>query len=63
MPGLETSAVFQVSNSSLINRLYDWIENAEEPLKNYAVALLGSAMDIQEIAIAYRFVLVLYNNV
>lgn len=54
MPGLETSAVFQASNSNLINRLYEWIEKAEDPLKSYATALLGSAMDIQEIAIAYR---------
>jgi HIV-1 Vpr-binding protein len=54
MPGLETSAVFQVSNDHLINRLYDWVENAEEPLKSYATGLLGAAMDIQEIAIAYR---------
>lgn len=54
MPGLETSAVFQVSNDHLINRLYDWVENADEPLKSYATGLLGAAMDIQEIAIAYR---------
>lgn len=54
MPGLEISAVFQVSNDYLINRLYDWVENAEEPLKSYATGLLGAAMDIQEIAIAYR---------
>lgn len=54
MPGLETSAVFQVSNNHLISRLYDWVENAEEPLKSYATGLLGSAMDIQEIAIAFR---------
>lgn len=54
MPGLETSAVFQVSNDHLINRLYHWVENAEEPLKSYATGLLGAAMDIQEIAIAYR---------
>lgn len=54
MPGLETSAVFQVSNDHLIKRLYDWVENAHEPLKSYATGLLGSGMDIQEIAIAYR---------
>ena len=54
MPGLETSAVFQVSSDHLINRLYDWVENAEDPLKSYATGLLGAAMDIQEIAIAYR---------
>jgi HIV-1 Vpr-binding protein len=54
MPGLETSAVFQVSNDVLINRLYDWAENAVEPLASYATGLLGAAMDIQDIAIAFR---------
>ena len=54
MPGLETSAVFQVSNDQLINRLYDWAEKSEEPLRSYATGLLGAAMDIQDIAIAYR---------
>lgn len=54
MPGLETSAVFQVSNDQLINRLYDWVENGAEPLRSYATGLLGAAMDIQDIAIAYR---------
>lgn len=54
MPGLETSAVFQVSNDQLINRLYDWAEKSEEPLRSYATGLLGAAMDIQDIAIAFR---------
>lgn len=54
MPGLETSAVFQVSNDQLINRLYDWVEKGAEPLRSYATGLLGAAMDIQDIAIAYR---------
>lgn len=54
MPGLETSAVFQVSNDQLINRLYDWAEKSEEPLRSYATGLLGAAMDIQDIAVAYR---------
>lgn len=54
MPGLETSAVFQVSNDQLINRLYDWAEKAEEPLRSYATGLLGAAMDIQDIAVAFR---------
>lgn len=54
MPGLETSAVFQVSNDQLINRLYDWAENSEEPLRSYATGLLGAAMDIQDIAVAFR---------
>lgn len=54
MPGLETSAVFQVSNDQLINRLYDWVENAEEPLRSYATGLLGAAMELQEITVAFR---------
>lgn len=54
MPGLETSAVFQVANEQLINRLYDWAENSEEPLKSYATGLLGAAMDLQDIAVAFR---------
>jgi DDB1- and CUL4-associated factor 1 len=54
MPGLETSAVFQVSNDHLINRLYDWVENGQEPLRSLATGLLGAAMDIQDIAIAFR---------
>jgi len=54
MPGLETSAVFQVSNDQLINRLYDWAEKGEEPLRSYATGLLGAAMDIQDIAVAFR---------
>lgn len=54
MPGLETSAVFQVSNDQLINRLYDWAEKSEEPLRSYATGLLGAAMDIQDIAVAFR---------
>lgn len=54
MPGLETSAVFQVSNDQLINRLYEWAEKSEEPLRSYATGLLGAAMDITDIAVAFR---------
>lgn len=54
MPGLETSAVFQVQNDQLINRLYEWAEKGEEPLRSYATGLLGAAMDIQDIAVAFR---------
>lgn len=46
--------MFQVSNEQLINRLYDWAENGAEPLRSYATGLLGAAMDIQDIAIAFR---------
>lgn len=54
MPGLETSAVFQVEFDHLITRLYSWAETAEEPLCSYAVGLLGAAMDVQEIAVGFR---------
>lgn len=54
MPGLETSAVFQVSNDQLMNRLYEWAENGVEPLRSYATGLLGAAMEIQEITVAFR---------
>lgn len=54
MPGLETSAVFQVQNDHLINRLYSWAEKGEEPLRSYATGLLGAAMEIQDIAVAFR---------
>jgi hypothetical protein len=54
MPGLETSAVFQAQYDQLIVRLYGWAENGEEPLRSYAVGLLGAAMDIQEIAVTFR---------
>lgn len=53
-PGLEISAVFQVEYDQLINRLYAWAEKGEEPLRSYATGLLGAAMEIQEIAVAFR---------
>lgn len=54
MPGLETSAVFQVEFDSLIHRLYTWAESAEEPLRSYATGLLAAAMEVQDIAIGFR---------
>ena len=54
MPGLETSAVFQVEFDSLIHRLYNWAENAEEPLSSYATGLLAAAMEVQDIAVGFR---------
>lgn len=41
MPGLETNAVFQDSES-LITRLYTWAENTMEPLQSYASGLLAA---------------------
>uniref|UniRef100_A0A4Y0BF31 DDB1- and CUL4-associated factor 1 n=1 Tax=Anopheles funestus TaxID=62324 RepID=A0A4Y0BF31_ANOFN len=54
MPGLDTSAVFQVEYDYLIKRLYGWAENSVEPLQSYATALLGAAMEEQEIAVSFR---------
>lgn len=54
MPGLETSAVFQVEFDSLIHRLYNWAENSEDPLSSYATGLLAAAMEVQDIAVGFR---------
>ncbi|XP_050080001.1 protein mahjong [Anopheles maculipalpis] len=54
MPGLDTSAVFQVEYDHLIKRLYGWAENSAEPLQSYATGLLGAAMEEQEIAVSFR---------
>lgn len=54
MPGLETSAVFQLEFDTLIHRLYNWAENSEEPLRSYATGLLAAAMEVQDIAVGFR---------
>uniref|UniRef100_A0A182P1I9 DDB1- and CUL4-associated factor 1 n=1 Tax=Anopheles epiroticus TaxID=199890 RepID=A0A182P1I9_9DIPT len=54
MPGLDTSAVFQVEYDHLIKRLYGWAESSPEPLQSYATGLLGAAMEEQEIAVSFR---------
>lgn len=54
MPGLETSAVFQVEFDHLIHRLYNWAEHSEEPLRSYATGLLAAAMEVQDIAVGFR---------
>nr|XP_040232824.2 protein mahjong isoform X2 [Anopheles coluzzii] len=54
MPGLDTSAVFQVEYDHLIKRLYSWAESSPEPLQSYATGLLGAAMEEQEIAVSFR---------
>ncbi|XP_058066009.1 protein mahjong [Anopheles bellator] len=54
MPGLDTSAVFQVEYDQLIKRLYGWAKSSPEPLQSYATGLLGSAMEVQEIAVSFR---------
>lgn len=54
MPGLETSAVFQLEFDNLITRLYAWAEDSPEPLQSYATGLLAAAMEVQDIAIGFR---------
>ena len=54
MPGLETSAVFQVEFDTLINRIYSWAEDSIEPLQSFATGLLASAMEVTDIAVTFR---------
>lgn len=54
MPGLETSAVFQVEFDHLINRIYGWAEDSFEPLQSYATGLLAAAMEVTDIAVTFR---------
>ncbi|XP_069696548.1 DDB1- and CUL4-associated factor 1 isoform X2 [Periplaneta americana] len=55
MPGLETSAVFQVPEmESMILRLFSWAEKSIQPLQSYATGLLAAAMEVQDIAANFR---------
>ncbi|PNF26674.1 DDB1- and CUL4-associated factor 1 [Cryptotermes secundus] len=55
MPGLETSAVFQVPEmESTILRLFSWAEKSIQPLQSYATGLLAAAMEVQDIAANFR---------
>lgn len=54
MPGLETSAAFQVDFDHLIHRIYSWAEDSIEPLQSYATGLLAAAMEETVIAVAFR---------
>ncbi|XP_055383452.1 protein mahjong isoform X2 [Condylostylus longicornis] len=54
MPGLETSAVFQVDHQNLINRIYSWAEDSIEPLQSYATGLLAAAMEVNDMAVSFR---------
>ncbi|XP_041347553.1 DDB1- and CUL4-associated factor 1-like [Gigantopelta aegis] len=53
MPGLETSVVFQ-ENEGVVEQLFEWAENAENPLSSYATGLLAGAMDLQDIASNFK---------
>lgn len=53
LPGLEGSIVFQ-ETEGIVSKLYHWAEHAENPLKSYAIGLLGAAMEVADIAANWR---------
>nr|XP_014341962.1 PREDICTED: protein VPRBP isoform X2 [Latimeria chalumnae] len=53
MPGLETAVVFQ-EKEGIVENLFKWAREAEQPLRTYATGLLAGAMENQDIAANYR---------
>ncbi|XP_068109089.1 DDB1- and CUL4-associated factor 1 isoform X2 [Hyperolius riggenbachi] len=53
MPGLETAVVFQ-EKEGIMENLFKWAREAEQPLRTYSIGLLGGAMENQDIAANYR---------
>lgn len=53
MPGLETSVIFQDSDT-LIRNLVDWAQGGTEPLRSYATGLLAAAMENQDLAAVFK---------
>lgn len=53
MPGLETAVVFQ-EKEGIVEKLFKWAQEAEQPLRIYATGLLAGAMENQDIAANYR---------
>uniref|UniRef100_A0A8C9REW9 DDB1- and CUL4-associated factor 1 n=1 Tax=Scleropages formosus TaxID=113540 RepID=A0A8C9REW9_SCLFO len=53
MPGLETAVVFQ-EKEGVVEKLFEWAQGAEQPLRIYATGLLAGAMENQDIAANYR---------
>uniref|UniRef100_A0A4W4ERL9 DDB1- and CUL4-associated factor 1 n=1 Tax=Electrophorus electricus TaxID=8005 RepID=A0A4W4ERL9_ELEEL len=53
MPGLETAVVFQ-EKEGIVERLFKWAREAEQPLRIYGTGLLAGAMENQDIAANYR---------
>ena len=37
-----------------MDRLLDWAQHAQDPLRTYSIGLLASAMDIQDIATSHK---------
>lgn len=50
LPGLETSVVFNIESTGLIDRLFTWARDEDEPLQSYATGLLAAAMELSDIA-------------
>lgn len=38
----------------IVSKLYHWAEHADNPLKSYAIGLLGAAMEVADIAANWR---------
>ncbi|KAG8147655.1 putative Protein VPRBP isoform 1 protein [Naja naja] len=53
MPGLETAVVFQ-EKEGIVENLFKWAREADQPLRTFATGLLGGAMENQDIAANYR---------
>lgn len=45
----------QPSNDALVHRLFGWAKEAPEPLQTYATGLLAAAMEVQDIAVVFRY--------
>lgn len=45
---------FRVSQEGIVERLFKWAQEAEQPLRIYATGLLAGAMENQDIAANYR---------
>ncbi|KAK2091208.1 DDB1- and CUL4-associated factor 1 [Saguinus oedipus] len=70
MPGLETAVVFQEKEfrggqtktaherakdtEGIVENLFKWAQEADQPLRTYSTGLLGGAMENQDIAANYR---------
>ncbi|XP_060857606.1 protein mahjong-like [Metopolophium dirhodum] len=55
IPGLETTVVFESGvNDRLIQRLFTWAENSNDPLQTYATGLLASFMELTDTATNFK---------
>ncbi|XP_060857365.1 protein mahjong-like [Metopolophium dirhodum] len=55
IPGLETTVVFESgANDRLIQRLFTWAENSNDPLQTYATGLLASFMELTDTATNFK---------